>query len=540
MFRPISLCHVSYKIITKLIVSRLRPLLDKIVSPFQSSFIPGRSTNDNIIITQEILHTLRTKKGKKGGILLKIDLEKAYDKISWKFLLDTLIFFNVNPAWTALIMNCVSSVKTSIHWNGEKLEDFSPGRGLRQGDPLSPYLFVLCMERLSILIEEKCTNGNWKGLKVSRDSTNLTHLFFADDLILFGQANLSTCKDIMEALTEFCKLSGQTMNLSKSKMFVSPNIPGYKARRLSNFCGIGLTNDLGKYLGVPLLHKRTNRDHFKHIIEKTHNRLAGWKSNTLLLAGRATLIQASSSTIPNYTMQTMHLPTNVCDKLDRLNRNFLWGVTPNKKKIHLVNWNTVCKNKDVGGLDLRKARTQNLALLMKLGWKIAQNEDSLWVKIIRDKYMKNHTIQSWPGNKNASFTWRSILHTRDTLQKGIKWSIGDGKYVDLWNDWWCGQGPLELKHSGVHTQCNIKVSEIIENGDWNLDTIDHILDDTSRSDIRNSILPIYTPGHDHPTWVNGTCTASAAYEFLSKDERDVKGWKWLWKIKMPQKFKTFL
>lgn len=351
MFRPISLCNVRYKIVTKIIVARLRPLLDKIISPFQSSFIPGRSTSDNIIITQEVLHTLRSKKGKKGGILLKIDLEKAYDKISWNFLLDTLIFFNLDPSWTALIMSCVmscvSSVKTAIIWNGEVLDDFSPGRGLRQGDPLSPYLFVLCMERLSILIDNKCEAGDWKGIKVARDSEALTHLFFADDLILFGHANRANCKAMMEVLNDFCSLSGQTVNLSKSKMFVSPNVTRRKARHLSNFCGIALTNDLGKYLGVPLLHKRTNRSHFKHIIEKVQCKLSGWKANTLHIAGRATLIQTSSSTIPSYTMQTMKFPVNVCDKLDRLNRDFLWGDTPEKKRIHLVNWNSVCKNKDM-------------------------------------------------------------------------------------------------------------------------------------------------------------------------------------------------
>lgn len=96
MFRPISLCNVVYKTINKIIVARLRPLLLILISPTQSSFIPGRSMMDNIIITQEVLHTLRSKKGKKGGLIFKIDLEKAYDKVSWKFLFDTLIYFNFN------------------------------------------------------------------------------------------------------------------------------------------------------------------------------------------------------------------------------------------------------------------------------------------------------------------------------------------------------------------------------------------------------------------------------------------------------------
>lgn len=218
MFRPISLCNVAYKIVTKIIVARIRPLLTKIISPFQSSFIPGRTTNDNIIITQEVLHTLRGKKGKKGGLIFKIDLEKAYDKVSWKFLFDTLNYFNFNATWTAMIVNCVSSVKSSILWNGEPLTEFGPSRGLRQGDPLSPYLFVLCIERLSILINKKREEGEWKGIKVSRNSTPLTHLFFADDLILFGQDNMNTVKAMMEVLNEFCRMSGQTISLEKSKV----------------------------------------------------------------------------------------------------------------------------------------------------------------------------------------------------------------------------------------------------------------------------------------------------------------------------------
>lgn len=255
-FRPISLCNVGYKIVTKIIIARLRPLLIKIISPFQSSFIPGRSTNDNIIVTQEILHTFRSK---KGGMLFKLDLEKAYAKVSWKFLLDTLIFFNLNPSWTALIMSCVTTVSTSILWNGETLDAFSRGCGLRQGDPLSPYLFVLYMECLSILINQKAEEGKWKGIKASRNTNPLTHLFFADDLILFGQDSISSCNVMMRVINEFCSMSGQTISLAKSKLYVSPDVSRNKARRLSGVSGIPFTYDLGKYLGIPLLHKSHQR-----------------------------------------------------------------------------------------------------------------------------------------------------------------------------------------------------------------------------------------------------------------------------------------
>lgn len=172
-------------------------------------------------------------------------------------------------------MSCVTSVKSAILWNGEALEDFTPERGLRQGDPLSPYLFVLCMERLSALITNKVEEGSWKGIKVSRNVCPISHLFFADDLILFGQTNVNTCKAMMEVLKDFCDMSGQTINLSKFKLFVYPNMPRRRSRKLSEISGILLTADLGKYLGVPLLHTRVSKQHFNDLVEKGQKKLAG-------------------------------------------------------------------------------------------------------------------------------------------------------------------------------------------------------------------------------------------------------------------------
>lgn len=151
-FRPISLCNVLLKVISKVLVGRIRPHLEEIIGPLQSSFIPKRGTCDNALIAQEIVHYMHKKKGKSGYIMFKIDFEKAYDRVDWQFLRLTLSEFGFPHHSINLIMSCVTQANLSVKWNNEGLERFAPTRGLRQGDPMSPYLFVLCMEKLALLI----------------------------------------------------------------------------------------------------------------------------------------------------------------------------------------------------------------------------------------------------------------------------------------------------------------------------------------------------------------------------------------------------
>lgn len=166
-YRLISLYNTVYKIVTKIIVARLRPLLGKLISPLQTAFVPGRKGVDNAIIAQEIIYTLGRKKGRVGYMALKIDLEKAYDKFEWSFIREMLNRVNLPKDLIDIIMSCVSTMSTSILFNEEALESIFHSRGIRQGDPLSPYLFILCMDFLSQLIEEKCNAKLWQPVKAS-------------------------------------------------------------------------------------------------------------------------------------------------------------------------------------------------------------------------------------------------------------------------------------------------------------------------------------------------------------------------------------
>lgn len=149
-FRPISLCSVIYKVITKIIASQIKIIMPILVGPNQSSFIPKRQINDNIIIAQEIVHTMGIKKGKKWFVAMKVDLEKA-----WEFIVDTLKRCGMPDQWVDIVFKCISTLAMRVMFNGNMSDSFKPSRGIRQGDPLSPCLFVLCMEHLGQLIQSK-------------------------------------------------------------------------------------------------------------------------------------------------------------------------------------------------------------------------------------------------------------------------------------------------------------------------------------------------------------------------------------------------
>ncbi|WCJ44055.1 RNA binding RNA-directed DNA polymerase [Euphorbia peplus] len=330
---PISLCNVSYKIITKLIANRLKPLMSKLIRPHQTSFVAGRGITDNIIIAQEAIHCMRKKIGKQFWIVLKIDLEKAYDMLCWDFIDDTLQDVGIPTHIIRLIMFCISSSSLRIMWNGTPSGPILPTRGVRQGDHYPRTALSCVWNDWPNKLRKKCDNGSWKPLCFGSTQLPISHLFFADNLILFSKASVDQAIIIKQCLHDFCVASGHKVSDSKSHIFFSENTLPDTRKDILNVIPFSPTTNLGKYLGVPLLHSRITKNTYQYIVDGIRNKLSGWAANTLSLAGRVTLAKAVLSAIPYYSMQNSSLPVQVCSKIDELVRSFIWGSSNVKRKI---------------------------------------------------------------------------------------------------------------------------------------------------------------------------------------------------------------
>ena len=276
-FRPITLCNVIYKLISKVLANRLKPLLPLIVSENQSAFQAGRVITDNILMAFETLHYMKNHhNGNTGFMALKLDMSKAYDRVEWPFVKCLLVKMGFHSKRADLMMECITTVTYSILINGEPSHIIHPSRGLRQGDPLYPYLFLLCTEGLHGLLTKAAAFGEIRGISICRNGPQLTHLFFADDSLLFCRVLIQECMHIQDLLSTYEEASGQKLNKDKTTLFFSKNTDRETQDSIIDLLGVPEIKQYEKYLGLPSFVGRNKKASLAFIKDRVWKKLQGW------------------------------------------------------------------------------------------------------------------------------------------------------------------------------------------------------------------------------------------------------------------------
>ena len=224
--------------------------------------------------------------------------------------------------WRSLIMKCVTIVSYFIKINRVPRGNISPSRGICQGDPLSPYLFILCAKGLLSLIKSSVANGVMKSVAVCRGGPKLSQIFFADDSLIFCKASLAECEALQRILKVYEDASGQQLNQAKTSLFFSRNTPSAIQEEIKQRFGAQVIKQHEKYLGLPSLVGKNKTNTFNEIKEKLRKKLVGWKEKMLSKAGKEILIKAVAQAIPTYTMNCFKLLDALCDELTSMIKNF--------------------------------------------------------------------------------------------------------------------------------------------------------------------------------------------------------------------------
>ena len=314
------------------------------------------------------MHSFNLKSFNQEAFMLKIDLAKAFDRIEWSFVLDALRRKGYHGHFIKLVHACISTTSFSINVNGEGYGNFQATRGIRQGCPLSPYLFVLAINELSLRLQDAIENAGLTGVTLGPGCPPIHSILFADDLIICGKADIQEIYIINNILQSFCAMSGQTPSWTKSSILFSKKVSEATKTQIKVVFPIADFKPNTMHLGHPLLISHRDKSKaYEFIHQKFKSRLTMLKANILNHAGRLALIQSVFASIPIYYMATILFSKNFLAKITTIIRTFWWqGIQKEdyKKPIHYRSWDAICKPKKEGSLGIIKLELVNKGMII--------------------------------------------------------------------------------------------------------------------------------------------------------------------------------
>ncbi|WVZ83247.1 hypothetical protein U9M48_030415 [Paspalum notatum var. saurae] len=523
-YRPISLIHSVSKLLTKVLSVRLAPKLGRIISNNQSAFIKKRCIHDNYLTVQLICKWLHRRK--VPSVFLKIDLARAFDSVVWSFLLELLEFFGFSSRWRDWVAALLTSSSTKLLINGRAGRRICHARGLRQGDPLSPMLFVIVMEALNGLISLAHNEGFLSRIWHPAMSRAL---LYADDLVVFLSPSQNDLELLKNLLQVFAGASGLHTNLAKcSATPISCSVQDVDLIQQSLGCQVVTFPCI--YLGIPLHIKRLRRCDEHMIVDKVAARIPKWKGNLLNLAGRSVLVKSTLSAIPVHVAIASGLSRWAIGAIDRLRRSFLWSgaasAVPGRCK---VAWSRLCRPMVYGGLGISDLYLMGIALRVRWCW--LQRTDS---------------SRTWAGLPCQ--VERIVMNLFRASSEII---VGNGETVLFWIDNWLDGLPMEFLAPNLFKAVPRRfhsrtLKEGIQNSAW-------------IKDIRGALTEIMVveyvevwekvqqislePGRqDFFRWrwePDGTYSAASAYKACFLGSTRFLGGDFIWRAKVPPKVKFF-
>ncbi|RVW15066.1 putative ribonuclease H protein [Vitis vinifera] len=375
--------------------------------------------------------------------------------------------------WCRWIKWCLSTVRYSVMVNGSPTGFFQSSRGLRQGDPLSPYLLVVVMEAFSILIKKVVVGGFLAPCMIRgrrSEGVQISHLLFADDTLIFCEAKEDQLLYMGWLLMWFEAISGLRVNLEKSELIPVGRVENVD--ELADEFGYRVGKLPSTYLGMPLGAPFKSVAAWDGIEERFRKKLAMWKRQYISKGGRITLVRSTLSNLPIYFMSIFQMPRAVRIRLEKIQKDFLWGGGALVQKPHLVNWSIVCLDKRSGGLGVKSLGAFNRALLGKWVWRFENERKVLWNQVIRGKYGEERGgWRSCESREAYGFgLWKAISKMGHQVNSFVGFVVGDGEKVKFWKDKWCETIPLSEAFPSLFALASNKEAWVNEvwttEGEW--------------------------------------------------------------------------